>query len=588
MRHHLFFAAVLVALAAGAASTSAAAERDAQDFVYLGEKGPLLLRFHVRIDGKPLVDVWEEFMGKLFAYLDDDGDGALSKTEAARVPSIAALFNGVDNAKQPLNIAEAMDKDRDGKLTRRELANWYLQNGAAPFQFRANGRQQQQRIVVRFAGQPQPLSADALNEKLFKLLDADKDGKLSREELAKAPAILGKLDLDDDEMVSVPEMNGDVVSNNTGQVVAFTEVMQQTNNSDPFVMVTPGQRGKQLARDLLSHYAPKGKRSAVRKLTRQDLGMDEESFASLDVDEDGKLDTEELAHFAQRPPDLEFRIRLGEKGGVELVQVKDRPSPLAKSVRPSSGGTLLLELGTTQIELGNGDTSGTMGTVRLADRLRQQYLAQFRTADKDNNGYLDKNEAERSQLFRNTFRTMDRDGDGKLFEKEVIAYLDKMKELQEGAMRSCASLAVKDQGRGLFDMVDADGDGRLGVREMRRMVKLVDSLDRDGDGLLAPGEIPHKYRVDVQGGPANGNSFISKAAIVSRINMGAPQQPERTAGPRWFRKMDRNRDGDVSRREFLGTDEEFRRLDADGDGLISVEEAERADKLLRKEKEQKP
>ena len=32
----------------------------------------------------------------------------------------------------------------------------------------------------------------------------------------------------------------------------------------------------------------------------------------------------------------------------------------------------------------------------------------------------------------------------------------------------------------------------------------------------------------------------------------------------------------VSRREFLGTDEEFRRIDTDGDGLIDVKEAEAA------------
>jgi hypothetical protein len=45
-------------------------------------------------------------------------------------------------------------------------------------------------------------------------------------------------------------------------------------------------------------------------------------------------------------------------------------------------------------------------------------------------------------------------------------------------------------------------------------------------------------------------------------------------GPTWFAKMDRNRDGDVSRDEFLGAAADYRRLDADDDGLISVHEAE--------------
>jgi hypothetical protein len=49
--------------------------------------------------------------------------------------------------------------------------------------------------------------------------------------------------------------------------------------------------------------------------------------------------------------------------------------------------------------------------------------------------------------------------------------------------------------------------------------------------------------------------------------------------------MDRNRDGDVSRKEWLGTDEEFRKIDTDGDGLISHEEAERYDKLRRPRKD---
>jgi hypothetical protein len=43
--------------------------------------------------------------------------------------------------------------------------------------------------------------------------------------------------------------------------------------------------------------------------------------------------------------------------------------------------------------------------------------------------------------------------------------------------------------------------------------------------------------------------------------------------PMWFLKMDRNGDGDISPKEWLGTEEEFRAIDTDGDGLISGEEA---------------
>ena len=46
-----------------------------------------------------------------------------------------------------------------------------------------------------------------------------------------------------------------------------------------------------------------------------------------------------------------------------------------------------------------------------------------------------------------------------------------------------------------------------------------------------------------------------------------------TAGPTWFRKMDRNQDGDLTWREFLGTRADFDRIDADGNGLIDLNEA---------------
>ena len=105
------------------------------------------------------------------------------------------------------------------------------------------------------------------------------------------------------------------------------------------------------------------------------------------------------------------------------------------------------------------------------------------------------------------------------------------------------------------------------------------SLDRDGDGLISCSEIPRNYLLGLHLGPLG---FAQPNPIRGGlIRAGGGLPPEPTAGPLWFRTMDRNRDGDVSRREFLGTPEEFNRIDSDGDGLISLEEAERYDKLMR-------
>jgi len=63
----------------------------------------------------------------------------------------------------------------------------------------------------------------------------------------------------------------------------------------------------------------------------------------------------------------------------------------------------------------------------------------------------------------------------------------------------------------------------------------------------------------------NGSSVPRSIAAASPAGLGA--------GPDWFQKMDRNHDGDISRREFLGPRDQFDRLDNDKDGLIDADEA---------------
>ena len=68
-------------------------------------------------------------------------------------------------------------------------------------------------------------------------------------------------------------------------------------------------------------------------------------------------------------------------------------------------------------------------------------------------------------------------------------------------------------------------------------------------------------------------------ASLNTVGLSKSQEVlSRLRGPTWFRKMDRNADGDISRAEFLGTGEQFRKLDLDGDALIGIAEAEAAGK----------
>ena len=586
----------------------AAPARDAHDVVFFGDSRPVLVRLHLQIDGQPLQASYDAFIDHLFKYLDANGDGVLSKDEAERLPPPQVLFNagGFFFNVQPVAMA-ALDENRDGKVSREELANYLRKNGVAPFQVRYlgpnNANFNGQVIFANGGIGGRPPSADELNEALFNLLDTNKDGKLSKEELAAAPAVLGKLDQDEDEMITVEELLPNSNRNNAG--IGFPVVpgaVAVPQSTGPFLALGPGESPTKLARELLTRYG-KGKKT----LSRADLGLDKDTFAALDADGDGTLDSEELAHFADRPADLELAVRFGQReaGEAPVAPVNrprsrgdrreaggapdghlgpgGRPGALADSTRWGPDGSVALDLGTTRLEL---RLAGGAAQGR-ATFLRQQYIQQFKAADTDNNGYLDMEEARRSPFFNTTFKLMDRDGDGKLFEKEMLEYVDAMLDLQVRAQAACASLSISEDGKGLFDLIDTNRDGRLSVRELRQAVRLVEQLDRDGDGAVSRGEIPRSYQLTVaRGGSVADPRGVRRVAVAAAAGManGRPVPQPTNAGPLWFRKMDRNRDGDVSRKEFLGTDEEFRKIDADGDGLISAEEATRYDEQLRKEK----
>lgn len=577
-----FLACGLIVAAEGAEPDA----KDFQDFVFLGEARPVFVRLSVQVDGRPVEAAWRQFMQQLFDYLDVNGDGSLSPEEAKRAPSAEQVVSGgvANGFRRGRNVGgsgaptvEALDSDKDGQVSHAELSAWYRKNGLAPFSFQLEASANPLGPGAAFLGGPRPEPpVAAVSEAIFNLLDTDADRKLSEAELAAAPTVLLRLDDDEDEMITATELAPDArpAGNPLGMAMAMAGLGRSGSGSKLLLPVAaPGQAPPGLVRRIQERYGPKSDRPEDKKLSRQDLALDEAAFAQLDANADGVLDAAELEAFVRRPPDLEMIVRLGKSAGprLEAVQAERRPVPGKLEVM---GDMAALDMGLTRLDwqaVGEASRSNF-----LAGFVRQQALVQFRGADTDGNGHVDRNEANANPLLRSQFDLLDRDGDGKLFEKEVTAYLDRFRELQRQALRGCVSLVLSDESRGLFDLLDQDRDARLSIRELRQAPALL-ALDRSHSGRLTREHLPHSYRLSVRPGPAS--QGINPAMIFEQLygpERTSPAQARGSSGPLWFQKMDRNRDGDVSPREFLGTDEQFRQLDADGDGLISAAEAEKA------------
>jgi len=556
---------------------------DVQDFVFMSAERPLLIRAHVQIDGKSYRDAWNDYVTHVFKFLDVSNDGSVSKVELERMPPMPFLTGGLValGGRMTSSIPmESIDTSKDGKVSRDELAAYLRRNGVVPFQIGSATANPLGARVITIGGDQPASSPEIVNDAIFALLDVNKDGKLSKEELLDTPAQFAARDANEDEMLTASEIapnSGPRSSNFEAIKVAVRDGGMAPAGDGRLLLVNSGEPGSDLARQLLARYGSKEGKPGSKKLTAAQLGLDAATFARLDADKDGALDSEELAMFGRRTPDLELTFRIGTKAdGTADVEGSIRMAGSDASMK-NNAGALALEMGVTRVEFKVGSAASNPN-VRLSFRVRDQYVDQFKGLDSDNNGYLDEREANSNRLFQPLFKALDADQDGMLYEKELVAYLDRVEDLQKAIQSGCVTLSLSDRGTGLFDMMDPDKDGRLSLREMRRVAELLPRLDRNGDGLLARAEVPRNFEMRLRSGPAGGASDLNNVVVVSKFGRNDPSQsPDRGAGPIWFRKMDANRDGDLSRREFLGTDEDFKKLDTDGDGLISADEAAKAD-----------
>ncbi|HEY2159519.1 MAG TPA: hypothetical protein VGH33_28090 [Isosphaeraceae bacterium] len=544
----------------------AVAPRDEEEtLLFLGAGRPFLIRLRIQVDGQGHRARWDAIVRGMNRFFDTDGDGALSRQEVARVDAMrlpARAVRQAPRAARPsvtasdrFDVADLADKIR----------------GFAPA------------FSIRPESSPEARGAD-----LFATLDRDKDDRLGRDEIAAAPALLERLDIDDDEAISARELapyRNPFFANAAVNQATMGAAAAPSGSDDIVAEASPAARarailrrydaggvkpgtGEPLGAQILKALASPPPRPRDDRLDRGEISLDRASFDRVDLDGDGGLDPREIERSLASVPDVELIVRLGRRDSwrtaVEVV-VPPGPRPAGVAIGRLGDDGALIDLGSSVIELRAGEDAG--GQFLAAQRAA--FLNQFRASDVDKNGFVGGDEVRPSPLLSRVFGVADRDGDGRLAEAELTAYFDYHAEV--AGLRT--AIRAIDLGSSLLDLLDADRDRRIGLRELRALPGTIRREDRDGDGYVTRREIVRHYRWVVG---RDAGSGVPAAAVVGTARVPAAVFAAPPSAPRWFLKMDRNRDGDLSPREFLGSAGVFAAYDADADGLISPTEARRS------------
>lgn len=529
----------------------------------LATNRPILIDFILTIDGAPHTEALNKLVDEVLKLADTDGDGRtmwkeLCECDRIKYGQFGNLAIGDENSEK--QVIERYDIARDGVVDRSELPRFLTRNagGSRPFSIRG---------TLNHRG------SNRHGSNTWRVIDADGSGIIDTDERRGAAVRLAGRDNDDDEIVTAADLN------------------PRLQVPDPEMMMNDRRRRGPDASRLLGEHADW---SSVQRALEQEYGGGRflrpdnspfplETFQKLDANHDGRLLRAEYELLNDLPAQIVVEVMFGSDKAPEDATPSADPTETEDESDESANqqpNQAQLKLRYIEADLSSkrpiaSDQAGGL-TIFIGDSIltfatndivaRSNFAAQAKRSlamfDQNKDGYLEASEvpeALQSQIGR--FEAIDADGDGKAYPQELEAFLTQ----QQAGLRAQIHARASDVEDLLFVALDANHDQRLDSREIQRAAERLTELDANGDGEISPAELPDSLSIVLaRGSIENADALFTPPPT----SLGRPDQKT----PRWFTAMDANQDGVISRREFLGTDQQFTEIDQDKNDIIEPAE----------------
>jgi len=510
------------------------------DVVFYAPDHPYLFRFIVMVDGRPIAEHAEQLLSDLFKVLDQDQDGILSSQERKLLPSERTLaMVGISGSGHSPSRQLLLQGPRSSVKTKEELRSYIHWLGldslslVSPIQEAAS-------------------AAPPVGQVLFQAIDVDHNNRISQAELKAAAYHLRKMDLNNDEIWMSSEL---ILSN-----PPIPPHEDKKTGPTTFALAASLQP-QQFGRECLRRY-PIVSLDSSSGTGNVPAGHLPAVLTSLDKDQDGKLSAEEWSQILHsQTPDRIFVIRRHQNSNPSASAQLAILDVQGQSTDPFRNGKAELKYGPVQLSFRMEENPATPKESNLKES--------FGRLDRDKNDYVDRNEA--SNMKGLDFFEADTDQDGKIFWEEYRAGIIPL--FLMAALKT--RIEVDESGFDLFTALASAPQQGLTQRVFMHLPERVLQWDSNQDGEVTFEELPRNFHLVLGQGIGTAQLFAVRQAgfIVGSERTRTPLQQLSSTRPVWFSNMDRNMDGDLSPREFLGDAQTFEKFDANHDGLIDGPEA---------------